>query len=91
MEYNTNMQPQQQFQSIGGNDITLQISQKNKVSISIYIVNAALIYILASLYYIVMTTILEKEQEKKQIRHFYLGLILSCVIIWYFQPIKYLF
>ena len=62
----------------------------NKIRIPVYLANIVLIYILASIYYIFMTNFSTENDEvyKKKRKHFYLGIILSIIIIAYFKPFK---
>ena len=60
-----------------------------KMNINVIVINIALEYGIASLYYIIMTAFLENEYTpSKKRKHFYLGLILGCGIVWYFKPCK---
>ena len=61
----------------------------SKMNVYVILLNIALAYGIASLYYIIMTafTDIHYTADKKR-KHFYLGIIIAIIIIGYFKPFK---
>ena len=61
----------------------------SKINVYVIILNIALVYGIASLYYILMTAFTDTHNtaEKKR-KHFYLGIIIAIIIVGYFKPFK---
>jgi len=60
------------------------------ISVPRLLANVTLAYVMASVYYIFMTYSNDENRQlyEKNKKHFYVGVILSSICIYYFEPLK---